>query len=185
MKIKIFDRILAAILALIVIAVGVIGILIVLNVIAADYIKTILSGMHSTWQVQAIAIFGIAIILVIAIKVLFMGEKKAPAAKDILLKTTENGSIRISLFTVDSLVQKHVRSVNYVRDLKSQITVCGDSSVQVTLKISFMPETNIPEVSEQLQHSTKEYIQKYSGIFVQEVAVFIDDTSISLNTRAN
>ncbi len=185
MKIKMFDRVLAAILALVVIAAGVLGVLIALDIIAAPYIGGMLDNLHATWQIQAIVIFCIAIILAIAIKVLFMGERKEPPAKDIMLKTTENGSIRISLFTIDSLAQKHVRSISYVRDLRSQIISYNDNSVRAKLWISFMPETNIPEISEQLQQSVKEYVQKYSGIFVQEVSVFIDDTSINLNTRAN
>ena len=40
-----------------------------------------------------------------------------------------------------------------------------------------MPETNIPEFTDELSHSLKEHIEKYSGIQVTDVRILVVNPS--------
>ena len=182
MKIKVFDRVLAAILALVLIAIGVIGILMAANVINLETVTFCANALYHFWQVQVIVIAVCAVVIILALRILLMHQKREPEEKSILLRTTSNGTIRISLFTIDSLAQKHTRSISYVRDVKSKVTVV-ENGVKISLNLSLMPETNIPELTTSLQSTVKEYVETYSGVFVQEVTVFVDDTSLNLSSR--
>jgi uncharacterized alkaline shock family protein YloU len=48
-----------------------------------------------------------------------------------------------------------------------------------------MPESNVPELTSELQKSLKQYVEDYSGINVVEVRVLVESVSINLKTRVD
>ncbi|MGI6175622.1 MAG: alkaline shock response membrane anchor protein AmaP [Christensenellales bacterium] len=184
MKMKLFDRILLAVYALIILVACVALAFVVFNATPAENITAAISNITQAWQLQAAVGIVLALLILASLRLLFLRGDRRSSERDLILKTTDHGVIRISLFTIDSLAQKHARSVSYVRDVKSQVIIYKET-VRIRLKLSLMPETDIPKVTTQLQQSVKEYVEQYAGIFVQEVQIFVEDTSLNLKARVD
>ena len=91
-----------------------------------------------------------------------------------LLKTTDNGTIRIAVSALDSMVQRAARSAPSVRDLTSRIIVLDNDALAIQLRVTFAPDAMLSEGTAQVQADVKDYVQTHAGVPVQEVQVFVE-----------
>lgn len=177
MKISIFDRFLLSIYTLAIILVSLFLLLISLGAAiglisinaVGGYIASIIFNRQSIVILIAVAL----LFLIVSIKLLFSGVRKAKP-HSALLKSTDLGIIRVSISTLDSLAQKAVRSFNEVKDAKSFIVPEPDG-IRVQIRIMVMPDVKLPELTVNIQQKIKEYIESISGIAVKEVRIYIDN----------
>jgi uncharacterized alkaline shock family protein YloU len=99
-----------------------------------------------------------------------------------LIKNTELGMIRVSINTLDTLVQKAVRGFQEVKDVRS-LVVPDPDGIRVRLNIQLMPDINIPEISQSVQNKVKEYVESTAGIIVKEVYIYIDNLTVLQRSR--
>lgn len=183
MKISILDRVLLTFYTLIVLAVCVFAVLISWRVIPVESSAATLKYITETPVGITIITAAAVVLAILSIKLLFAGAaKKQP--KSVLLKTTDNGSIRVAIFAIDELTQRHVRACECVRELKTDIQSANDG-IRILLRVSVKQDTVIPEAIEQLQTKTKEYIETYSGVNVKDIHVYVENTSSAVPARAN
>ncbi len=130
-----------------------------------------------------------AVLLFIALRLMFAGtgKKEKPDVQPVstLVKASELGSTFISLQALDAMVQKFCRNNNRIRTIASSVRAVRDGGITVSVRLALMPDTDIPELTETLQTSLKQYIEKLSGILVREVGILIEDTSISPKSRVD
>ena len=173
MRMSIVDRILLVVLCLCGVAVSVAGALTMLRVIPLTDLIAFLQALYDNLLYTALVIVAALLVAIICIKLLFSGTApKTP--QNALIKTTENGAVRISISALDAMAQKHVRQNEKVRDVKSSVVIV-ENGIRFRLRISLMPESIIPEVTAQLQTTLKDYVEGLSGINVKEVLVFVED----------
>jgi uncharacterized alkaline shock family protein YloU len=184
MKISVFDRIILVLFTIIGLFLGIGLILIAVGLWSLNDISLVFSAMQTDFLVRIITIIASAVFVLLCLRLLVLPQGKMQSDRDILLSVSENGSVRVSLFTLDSLAQKHIRSSGFVRDVKTQVVLLKDQ-VKIRAKLSLMPETDIPKVTSELQASTKEYVEKFSGVHVQEVQLLVEDTSLNLKARVD
>jgi len=138
----------------------------------STYVKDeILVNKYFSFAVFILAFF----VFVISVIFLTTGirnrkEKRAVA------KRTGIGEIRISLDTLENLALTAVKRFNGVKDTKAGIfRNKKEDNVNVALKISVMPEINLPSLSEDIQRKVKKLIEENAGVGVKEVKVTIDN----------
>jgi uncharacterized alkaline shock family protein YloU len=104
-----------------------------------------------------------------------------------LIKVTDIGITEIAFSGIDSMVQKHCRTNPRIRECISSIRAIDGSrdSVSILLRISLMPDSNVPELTSDLQKSLKQYVEDYSGINVIEVRILVESVSINLKARVD
>lgn len=115
------------------------------------------------------------LLLVISFKYLFLSIVP-PKLQSTLLKNTEMGMIRVSINTLDQIVQKAARSFVDVKDVKTSLVPESDT-IRVRVVLYLMPEVNIPTLTQAVQAKVKESIEDTSGIIVREVQVYVENAS--------
>ncbi|MDR1620337.1 MAG: Asp23/Gls24 family envelope stress response protein, partial [Clostridiales bacterium] len=68
---------------------------------------------------------------------------------------------------------------------QSAVTAVKDGGVTISIRLSIMPDTDIPELTRELQHSLKEYVERYSGISVLEIGILVEDASANPKSRVD
>lgn len=176
-------RILVIILCLAVLAICVVCVLVATQVIPLAGVTAFLELIVGNW-VNALIVGGIALVLAILAFALMFSGAGSPQPQSTLVRATDHGVIRISLVALDSMVQKHVRSKNVVREVRSTI-IPLDDAISIRLRLVLMPEANVPQFTSDLQKSLREYIEGQSGIRVQDVQIYVDNVSVNLQSRVD
>ncbi len=121
------------------------------------------------------------VLLVIALR-LFIAMGKRKATKEpvkqptsTLLLAGDNGTAYIALSAVDALVQRHCRANQKIRECESAVNAATapGGGVNISLKLSVLPDTVIPELTASLQQSLKAYIENVCGIAVVSVDILV------------
>lgn len=95
---------------------------------------------------------------------------------------TAAGEVRISLDAVESLVKKTARSIKGVRDMKAVITH-GKDGLHAALTGTVSPDISIPEVSEEIQSSVRQYVKRVVGVEMAEVKIDIENIASDGRSR--
>lgn len=188
MKMKWFDRVLLALALVLLFALSVFTIGIALGVFRAAFVDFYNLMTNGVWVNAAILAAAGVVVFLIALRLLVAScsHKHAPdLPTTVLLKTTDNGSIRIALSAIDTMVQRAARSSSAVRDVASRILVNENDALLVQLRISFVPDTVVQDATAQIQSEVREYVQVHSGVPVNEVQVFVDAVGAAQMSRAD
>ena len=173
MKMRLFDRILLTIYTLVIIGLSLFSFVVAWGFIPKERMTDWIDRLYVEWSVPLIVTVISLLLLIVGFRLLFSGIRRHKP-KSTLLKNTELGGIRVSLNTIDGLAQKSARSYSGIRDVKSEVIAIPEG-VRILLKISIIPDVNIPELTEQLQMGIKEYVEKLTGIYVKEIQVYVDN----------
>ena len=179
MKWRVFDRILLALLLIFVIALSLGLVLIAAGFITGDMAYNAVDFMYSG-KTETIAILAGAgvLLLLIAIRLMFAGRSARPEPTTALIKSTELGASFITLSALESMVLRHCGANASIKS-----TVCGIKSlpagegVKISLRLSVMPDTDIPTLVTETQTSLKAYIESTAGIATKEIGILIDSMS--------
>lgn len=177
---KIVNRLIYVVLILLLIFVSVLGFLGSLGLLPnlATGIYQALTNPSLRWIVTLVsAVLTIAGIYLLGMA--FRWEQQSGAA---VVTQSSLGDISITLNAFESLVRRSAKQVEGVRDLKPSV-VAGRDGINIRLRVTTMPEVNIPQVSDQLQETVKHQVEALTGVQVQNVKVVVEDISYDLRTR--
>ena len=91
-------------------------------------------------------------------------QKREPEVRSALVSQTEIGGTFITLAAIDSMVQKHIRQNNRVRDCVTAVRAAQDGVV-LSARLTVLPDTQLVELTGALQKSLKEYIRRPYWLF--------------------
>lgn len=178
MKPKLFDKILLALLLIVVIVIALALLGMAAGFVSVQMVDSVLSYPYSG-PIGALVtgVIGL-LLLIIAIRLLFFGVsgEKQPAPSAALIRASDVGTTYITLVALDAMAQRFCKSQKQIRECVTAIRT-SDQGINVNVKIALMPETNIPEFTDELSHSLKEHIEKYSGIQVTNVGILVVNPS--------
>lgn len=181
MKISWLERALLVVYTLAIAVVSLVLMAIAVGVIPFARAVEYINNIRYDWDF-ALALFLISLVFLLAsLKLLFLKRKRIILAGT-LIKNTELGMIRVSINTLDTLVQKAVRGFGEVKDVRSLVVAEADG-IRVRLNMQLMPDVNIPEISQAIQKKVKEYVEATAGIVVKEVYVYIDNLAALQRSR--
>lgn len=172
MKIKLFDRILSALLALILLC-GAAGIVAQLffNVPIVEKVNSVFQNPDSLLK-KAILIAAFVILFILALyclSVLFRHKKKNSR---FLTQTTEGGELDISLEALNNLVGK---CIEQHPEVTTEKIILDNEKNCLSVKIigNVAGGISIPLTVSQLQKQIKQYVTACSGVEVKEVRVIV------------
>lgn len=178
MKLKVFDRILLALLLILAIVVAFVLFGVAANLIPEDMANGFVSLFYLNAQNRLILAGAGLVVLLIALKLVFAGrgEKKEERPVSAMIRQSDIGGTFVSLSAIDSMVQKHCRAQSRIRDCISTIHP-GDNGITIGIRLSVLPDTDIKTLTDELQRSLKEYIEGLTGITVNEIGVLVESAS--------
>ncbi len=187
MKPKLFDRILLGLLLLITTVLSLGLLVLALRFIPLENVQQLIAAWYPQPIWQLVLISSGFVILLLSLRLMFAGGKKRqdPLPSSTLVQTTDLGAAYISIAAIDAMVQKHCRANNRIRSVNSTVLPVREGGVVLRIRLSLMPDTNIPELSGALQKSLKEYVERLSGISVREVSILVEDTSLNPQSRVD
>jgi len=181
MKISWFERALLIVYTFVIALVSLSLMAIAVGVIPFARVVEYISDIQYGWDFGLVLFLISLVFFVISLKLLFLRRKRATLTGT-LIKNTELGMIRVSITTLDTLVQKAVRGFGEVKDVRSLVVAEADG-IRVRLNMQLMPDSNIPDISQAVQKKVKEYVESTAGIVVKEVYVYIDNIAALQRSR--
>ena len=171
MRIRFWDRLLAAFTGLLVLLAG-LGLLVYgIGVFPIKLDLSVLEGPFALWQrvVMVAVALALAALGIHGISLLFhrKGDKR------FVIQHTEYGDMSISMNAMETMVKRCVDSHQELKANSTRISH-GRQGVLVDLKITLKNGVNIPDTVSGLQKQIKKYIAACSGVDVEQVRVSVE-----------
>jgi len=113
---------------------------------------------------------------------LMFARSRKRVAKSALITETGTGAISISLSAIEEMAVKHILANSVIRSAKVAV-LFKETKVNLTVKLAVAEGTNIPEVLQSLQVSTKQEIETYAGVEVGKIVLLVEKTSQVVKAR--
>lgn len=177
MKIKIIERILLAFYAFLgLIGAGVAVFLCIYRESFTLNVMDVTLAFESNWWPTVVILIAIALILLLwSMKIFtlaFRRERKTETVPSVSVQNTEDGSVRISVEAMDTLVKQAIGHQEGILDVKAKI-INHDDSISVRIDMTLTSDVHIPNVTMLLQRTVKNFVEEFSGIAVREVTVLV------------
>jgi uncharacterized alkaline shock family protein YloU len=169
---KIVDRLLLLLYSLIVFVASIIVLCTASSWIPKAQADLTLSNFYLEKNYAYPAIIISLIVLLISIRFLFIALRRSRSQAPSIDQRTDFGDIRISMETVENLSLKAAGRTKGVKDLRARVKV-NQSGLEITIRTVVDGETSIPELTEDMQNTVKNYIEEITGIPVANVTVFV------------
>lgn len=171
---------------------AVIGIaLVVLAILAAvmpgsvgETIDMIISSTRNSVLLQSLYIFICLVVAVWSLAVIYFAirpERRGDKGS-VPLQKTENGTVRVAVAALDTLVKEAVGQVEGMLEIKTRI-INNDDSISVRIDMSLAGDVHIPNVTMLMQRNIKTFVEEYSGIAVRDVEIMIESIRTSENVQ--
>ncbi len=173
MKMKVGTRVVLTIFLVVVIAACGFLLAIIAGLLPADQLTnfayTATSG--DIWFKVLYAVIAIVMIIV-SFMLMFFGMGKPVAAKTASVATFESGSVAITIKAIEELVERFVHKDKNIMGLKTNV-ISQANALEMNLEVCVLPESDIPQVTKELQEGLSEYIQKHTGIVVSKISITV------------
>ncbi len=125
------------------------------------------------WPVVWLAVL-CALALIWSVRVLMIALEREPRSDrtSVAVQHSENGSVRISLAAMDTLVRRAIGEAEGIVEVKTGI-INHEDSISVTVEMTLESDVHIPNITMLMQRSIKNFIEEFSGIAVREVRVMV------------
>ncbi|MGI6093293.1 MAG: alkaline shock response membrane anchor protein AmaP [Veillonellaceae bacterium] len=167
----IFDRIILSIYTLLLTFLSVGVMLIALRLISLDLVWTSLNRIYGQWEAALIG----AVFLLVSIRLMLAGLR-TKHNKGTIVHHNDFGDVHITLDAVENLIEKTARHVRGVRSVKINIER-RSSNLFVTIRAIISPESNVPDVSKDIQQRVHDHIKSTVGIELADVRILVENIS--------
>ncbi len=174
MRLRFWDRLLAAIAGLVLFLLGLVVFLWGIRGIPKDWLDVLTAKTVSRLILFLALGVGVVMAALGAHSLSFLWRRKQDK-KGFVVQHTEHGELSISIHAMENLVKKCVDMYEEMRVTGSHIENTRDGVV-VDLRISLASGVSIPLVVNTLQKQIKQYITSCSGIDVAQVRVQVETT---------
>ena len=118
--------------------------------------------------------FVLELFLIFASVVFLLSGFRANRNKKAIVQKTPLGQVRISLNSIENIVQGTIRKMQLIKESKVYVQSIDDR-VNVIIKTVILMDTNIPALVEDIQKKSKKAVESNTDIEVESVKVFVDD----------
>ena len=142
-----------------------------------DLLIRVNNGVGGSIKIKAALIVAALVLVVLAvllISVITPGKRRRSSS--FAIQKNENGTVRISLKALDALVQKCLNQHAELKVVTSSL-FSDEESIRVDVHITLQSDISMPLAISALQKQIKKYLEACSGVVVQEVRVFVDNTT--------
>ncbi len=185
MRLKVFDRILLAILLIAAILTSFVFFAMAANLIQLSTVQSFAALLYASRQNALILAGSGLVLLLICLKLLFAGrgEKKeevAPASTR--MAQNEIGGTFISLAAIGTMVQKYCEAQPRISDCHSTLR-SEEDGVTIGIRLSTLADTDIAALTRELQTGLKEHVETLTGITVKEIGILVENANAQPTAR--
>lgn len=135
-----------------------------------------------TAKLHALPVKSVKIVLLVLAAVLVllglslisaMFPPKKRRSSTFAIQQNENGTVRISLKTIDALVQKCLAQYSELKVVSSSL-FSDEETVRIDVHVVLLSDISMPLAISALQKQITKYVEACSGVNVREVRVFVD-----------
>ena len=177
MKLRVFDRILLALLLIVTIVASFALLGVACNLIPQSMVNGFFYLFYANTTNRWILAGAALLVLIISIRLVFAGKSdrqaEDPAA---VMQAGELGSTFVSLSALDGMVKKHCSAYERICACRSTLK-SGSDGLSISLKLAVLPDTNVSLMTGELQRTLKEYIQGLTGIEVKEIRIMVEEAT--------
>lgn len=119
-----------------------------------------------------IAFVLLLIYILLSLRLLYLSLRRTRTYPSSIDQRTSMGDIRISLDAIENLSLKAASRVRGTRELKSSVKF-DNSGLAITIRTLVDGDTNIPQLTEEVQSNVKRYLEEITGIPVSYVSVYV------------
>lgn len=178
---KIIDRFLLFLFSVIATVTLVFFLLSAFGMVTFDQARTFLNDVYHDTQTAVAFIASCVVLLIVAIRLLYISVRPATANVPSIDQRTEYGDIRISVDTIENLALKAASRSRGVRDLKARVRVTN-AGLDIELRTVVDGEGSIPALTEEIQSAVKTHLEEITGIPVAGVSVYVANVTHNANT---
>ena len=186
MKHPVWDRILILLCALAAACGAACSVALLLGKLTFDPFKNAMEGASfmgfRTRAILVAAAVVLALLAILLIAITLPAKKKRSSS--FAIQHNENGTVRISLKALESLVHKCLDQHAELKVVTSSL-FSDEESIRVDIHITLQSDISMPLAISALQKQVKKYLEACSGVTVQEVRVFVDGTTPATGDAAN
>lgn len=165
---SIINRIILVPYMIVMIIASILVICFVFNVFYLDEIVRYVKMIPGKMEVAAVAgVFLVLSLFVLCSALIKRGEKS------FVVNVGQEGAVSVGAVAVKNFVEKSAMQVPSVQNVKATVCTKGDA-LKVSLVAGILPDTNVPEVSQQLQTKIKENVKETIGKEVADVKVLFN-----------
>ena len=124
------------------------------------------------------------LVAILAIYSIGLNFKKKPENKFTLIDTTDFGEIHITIEAIENFIARAVTATKEVKEVKPRIKIVPEG-IALLLKITINPDTNVPNVTREIQEKVAQYLKEYAGMEVLEIEVVVDKIVQPIRTRVD
>lgn len=171
MRMKVGTRIVFTVFLIAIIGVCVCVACAALGAIPAADVDGLVNGMiHSDYRYIWVACA--LVVAIVALVLMFFGTKKAEPSS-VLLASTADGSVSITLDAVDELARRYLNDVYGIMVQRTHVRMVSDRNVRIDLYLSLKQEVEAPRVTKDITEGLQAYVEKYSGVTASYVGIKI------------
>lgn len=177
-KARIFDRVLLALLMVIIIATMVVGLLVYWDYLPG--VKTFLQGLFAVSVGTRILYSGIlAVILIIAVRLLIAPNKKP--SPSILVKGADDGDVRVTVAALTAITKQYAIQVEGIRDVVARF-VQQEEGVDVHTRLVMAYGVAIPEATQSFKDGVRDHLERMTGLRINRVFVTVEAEPVNKST---
>lgn len=128
----------------------------------------------ATAESRLIVGIGALLLLAVTLAVFAAIFKREPRLEQVVVKQGLQGEIAITVPAIKVLIMRAIKQIEGVRDIKPDVAQSVEGLI-IKLHMAVNPELSVPELSQQIQSTVKQYLQDIGGLQVYEVRVLVDD----------
>jgi len=171
MRIRVLDRIVAALAGLLLVAGAAI---VVVDGFLGENVLAFFQRLFASQKVIPVICKAVAVAVLMALAVgCFSVTIRRRSDRKAVSQRTENGELAISMKAIEGLVQKCVETHHELQTASLQLEN-DRGGLRILLRVATGSSVSIPLVVEALQKQLKQYITACTGLEVKEVCVLVD-----------
>lgn len=121
--------------------------------------------------------FIVALFIAVGLK-LFLASISRTKDGQAIIQEHLLGQVHITPHTMEEMVKRAVYKVNGVRRATPKI-IPRPEGIDILLRVTVVPDINIPNISERIQQDVKEYITELTGISVRNIKIIVESIAVS------
>lgn len=124
----------------------------------------------------------VIVFLVISIKFFLHALSREPRPNQAVVHETGLGQVKVSEDAIANIVARVVNKVRGVREVQPRVVFSSEGSINIFVKVSLLPETHIPQTSDEIQNKLTNYMSEVAGINIKTVKILVEDISPELKS---
>ncbi len=114
---------------------------------------------------------GMVVLLTILLSVYLLILITRQEGRKFIVHQAELGEVRLNVSCVKGLIREAVREISGIKE--AEVVITDLEELKVRLRVRIFPDYHIPELSEELQRTVRDYLNNTAGILVQQVEVVV------------